>query len=241
MTGPTPTTIERAAETLLGFLKSGELTKTIARLEYALDGKDGHALGVAASEAGITLDLLIATMAVRAELGRMSDLIHAAGIVLALPHLLEPSERVKGRPSLAAGNDPSRPFDLETDRRVAEFKLSVWLPGSNATRKRQTFKDLVGLALDTSGRRRQLYVLGPQPARFLRGSISTAAWALDRSAESLKKRFVARFGSLDMPVSTFTATHGKAVEVIDLAVKLPHLFGPMASAPVAALEDDAEL
>ena len=179
-------------------------------------------------------------MAVRAELGRMSDLIHAAGIVLALPHLLEPGERVRGRPSLAAGNDPSRPFDLETDRRVAEFKLSVWLAGSNAMRKRQTFKDLVGLALDTSGRRAELYVLGPQPARFLRGSTSTAAWALDRSAESLKKRFVARFGSLGMPVGAFTSTHGKDVKVIDFAVKLPHVFGPVASAPVASV-DDAQL
>ena len=241
MTKTEPTTIEQAAETLLSFLKGGALTKTIADLEYALDGKDSDALGAVATEAGITFDLLAATMAVRAELGRMSDLIHAAGIVLALPHLLEPGERVKGRPSLAAGNDPSRPFDLETDRRVAEFKLSVWMAGSNAMRKRQTFKDLVGLALDTSGRRAELYVLGPQPDRFLRGSKSMASWALDRSAESLKKRFVTRFGSLEMPVSTFTSTYAKDVVVIDLATKLPDIFGRMASASIASAEEGPEL
>lgn len=167
-------------------------------------------------------------MTVRAELGRMSDLIHAAGIVLALPRILDPGERVKGRPSLAAGNDPTRPFDLETDRRIVEFKMSTWMGGSNAMRKRQTFKDLVRLAMDTSGRRAELYVLGPRPAAFLRGSKSPASWALDRSAESLKKRFVERYGSLDIAVSTFTATHGKDVAVIDLTATLPELFGPIA-------------
>lgn len=223
---------------LLGFLKAGGLTQTIAALEYALDGKDGDASRAVGSEAGITVDLLAATMAVRAELGRMSDLIHAAGIVLALPHLLQPGERVKGRPSLAAGNDPSRPFDLETDRRIAEFKLSVWLSGSNAMRKRQTFKDLVGLALDTSGRRAELYVLGPKPATFLRGSRSPASWALDRSADSLKRRFVDRFGSLDIPVSTFTSTHAQDIAIIDLAMKLPSIVGPIASTPIASAEDE---
>jgi hypothetical protein len=232
-----PTTVEDAADVLLAFLRTGGLTKTIASLEHSLEGKDGDASRSVVSEAGITVDLLAATMAVRAELGRMSDLIHAAGIVLALPHILEPGERVKGRPSLAAGNDPTRPFDLETDRRVAEFKLSKWMGGSNAMRKRQTFKDLVGLTLDTSDRRKELYVLGPKPATFLRGSKSAASWALDRSAESLKARFVESFGSLDMPVSVFTSTHGKDVAIVDLAVELPNIFGPIATMQVASDDD----
>ena len=62
----------------MGFVKGGALTKTIADLEDALEGKGGDALGSVASEGGITVDLLAATMAVRAELGRMSDLIPLA-------------------------------------------------------------------------------------------------------------------------------------------------------------------
>lgn len=46
-------------------------------------------------------------------------------------------------------------------------------------RKRQTFKDLMMLAVDTSGRRAELFVIGPEPCRFLATSTSTAAWALD--------------------------------------------------------------
>ncbi|MDX6319012.1 MAG: hypothetical protein QOD35_2412 [Nocardioidaceae bacterium] len=92
--------------------------------------------------------------------------------------LLRPSDQLAKRPSPAAGNDPTRPFDLETDRRIAEFKLAVWsASGSDAMRKRGVFKDLVHLAADDSGRRAELYLAGPKPLRFLRGSRSTAAWA----------------------------------------------------------------
>jgi hypothetical protein len=67
---------------------------------------------------------MVAALTGRESLGRLNDLIHAAGIVVALPHLLEDGEEIAVRPSLAVGNDPSRPFHLETDRRVAEFKLA---------------------------------------------------------------------------------------------------------------------
>ena len=76
-------------------------------------------------------------------------------------------------------------------------------------RKRQTFKDLVGLAMDESGRRPELYLLGGKPAQFLRMSRSTPAWPLNRSPETLRQKFAARYGSLDISISNFTATHGK--------------------------------
>lgn len=105
-------------------------------------------------------------MVVRERIGRVSDVIHAAAIGLSLPVLLQPGEEVITRPSLAAGNDISRPFDLETNCRVAEFKLSRWT-GSDAMRKRRTFKDLVHLAAEGSSRAAELYVLGDKPIHFL--------------------------------------------------------------------------
>lgn len=230
--------VEDAAEILLRFLKSGPLTEVIASLEHRLSDTDGPSSQAIVADADIMVELLTATMKVRAELGRMSDLIHAAGIVLALPHLLEPGERIKGRPSLAAGNDPTRPFDLETDRRIAEFKLSKWMSGSNAMRKRQTFKDLVALAMDDSGRRAELYVLGPKPATFLRGTKSTAAWALNRvTTDAFREKFKARFGSLDVPIADFTATHAKHVVIVDLVAKLPELFAPLDKVPQPEVEE----
>jgi hypothetical protein len=167
-------------------------------------------------------DVLRAALLIRKHLGRISDIIHATVITQALPLILEEGERVAVRPSLAAGNDPSRLFDLETDRRVAEFKVSVW-KGPDAMRKRGTFKDLVHLALDQSGRRAQLFVTGQRAIDFLRTSTSTANWAPNRASPVLRDRFQARFGGLGVKICDFTQGHASHVELIDLAGLLPAL------------------
>jgi len=136
---------------------------------------------------------------------------------------MEPGE-VLYRPSLAAGNDPSRPFDVETTLRVAEFKLARW-DGSDAMRKRQLFKDLVHLAADTSERSAELFVLGELPLRFLRRTRSSAGWALDRFPAA-RKLFGERFGTLDVPISDFVKGPGSRVKVIDLEERMPALFAP---------------
>lgn len=132
MAAPLP--LEDSFQALSRFLSGRPLTNVIADLEYSLDGVRPHEAGPLVADAGVDVQLLRATVAVRAGVGRLNDLIHAAGIALALPHLLDADETVTNRPSLAAGNDPSRPFDLETDRRICEFKFSRW-SGSDAMRK----------------------------------------------------------------------------------------------------------
>ena len=153
----------------------------------------------------------------------MNDVIHAAAIAVALSEILEAGETLH-RPSLGAGNDPSRPFDLETDRRVAEFKLGRWR-GADAMRKRQLFKDLVHLAAEPSDRVRHLFVLGSQPIHFLTTSRSTAAWALDRFPAA-RAAFTQDFGSLEVEIREFTATHGKHVDIVNLEHRWPALFDP---------------
>lgn len=209
----------RAVALLAGFLGAEPLTTTIASLEWDLRGRTAGDVGDIAAARGVGPELMVAALTVRESLGRLNDLIHAAGIVLALPHLLEDGEEIVVRPSLAAGNDPHRPFDLETSRRVAEFKLARWR-GADAMRKRQTFKDLVMLAADRTGRRAELFVVGPEPGRFLRTSRATAGWALDR-APHVRRVFEESFGSLDLSVAEFTARHAGHVQVTDLCEVLP--------------------
>ena len=134
------------------------------------------------------------------------------------------------RPSLAAGNDPSRPYDVETDRRIAEFKLARW-DGHDAMRKRQVFKDFVQLAADESGRAAELYVLGERPIRFLRTTKSKASWGLDRSP-GVRQLFEARFGSLDQPISNFVSGVGSRVAVVNLQERLPLSFSAARSASI---------
>jgi 8-oxoguanine DNA glycosylase-like protein len=226
-------TFEASVARLTTFLRDRPLTGAIAMLEHDLDGKIGDDVADVVRGARIDLELLHASIAVRAQLGRVSDLIHAAAITLALPGLLDGDERLIKRPSLAAGNDPGRPFDLETDRRVAEFKLSQW-KGADAMRKRQTFKDLVHLAADTTGRTRELYVVGTRPIHFLRSSLSPAAWALDRSPVT-QRLFVERFGGLDMKIADFTAGPGAAVRLINIEDVIPEIAAAVAT---VAIEDD---
>jgi hypothetical protein len=146
---------------------------------------------------------------------------NAAAITLALPRLLKDGEQITNRPSLAAGNDPKRPYDLETNLRVAEFKLSHW-KGADAMRKRQTFKDLVHLAADASDRHPELFLGGKAPERFLRSSRSTASWGLDRSPAT-QKLFTERFGSLDMRIADFTAGPGSRVRITGLTSLVPEV------------------
>ena len=206
-------------ERLKAFLGRKPLTTAIAELEGQLNGASSADLSRIVGNSGVDPSLLEAAVTVRRNLGRVNDLIHATAIVLLLPQVLVAGESVTNRPSLASGNDPSRPFDLETNLRVAEFKLSRWT-GADAMRKRQTFKDLVHLAADPSDRKAQLFIVGDAPIRFLRTSRSKAAWALDRSPRTASL-FESQFGSLDLPIKEFTTGLAHHVEIVDIGELLP--------------------
>ena len=74
-----------------------------------------------------------------------------------LPHILEPDERIE-YVSLGAGNT-GKAFDLETDRRNAEFKFINWRGGSEAIRENTLFKDFYLMAEHETHKLKFLYVL----------------------------------------------------------------------------------
>lgn len=211
-----------AVRVLGDFMGAQNLTDRIALLEQKLVGVSKTTAAEVVAKAGVSTETLTAALTVRNALGRINDVIHAAVISLVLPHLLEVGEIISNRPSLAAGNDHGRPFDLETNLRIAEFKVSVW-KGADAMRKRGVFTDLVHLALDESGRRAQLFVVGEQPKLFLESSRSPASWGFTRGSAKLMERYEARFGSVDVPISVVRGTHAESVEIIDLNTVLPGL------------------
>jgi hypothetical protein len=198
------------------FFGQENLSSRVVRLEARLEGADTETVGERVASEGMTDDLIRGALLVRQHAGRINDLIHAAMIVRALPKILEPGERIVRRPSLASGNDPSRKFDLETDRRVAEFKAAEW-KGRDAMRKRTLVADLVGLVLESGELRAELYVLGKLPIDFLRNSNSTMDWTLGRSSPHLRSAYEQRFGSLAMTVSQFTRGPASEVAIVDLA------------------------
>ncbi|MDQ7808174.1 hypothetical protein Q5425_30945 [Amycolatopsis sp. A133] len=197
------------------FFDREDLSSRVVRLEALLEGADSETVGARVAPEGMTDDLIRGALLVRQHAGRINDLIHAAMIVRALPKILEPGERIVRRPSLASGNDRSRKFDLETDRRVAEFKAAEW-KGRDAMRKRTLVADLVGLVLERDHRRAELYVLGRMPIDFLQRSSSTMEWALVRSSPHLRHAYEQRFGSAALTVSQFTAGPAAGVALREL-------------------------
>ncbi|MHA4850955.1 MULTISPECIES: hypothetical protein [unclassified Rhodococcus (in: high G+C Gram-positive bacteria)] len=212
--------------TLLSFLTDHKLTNHLASAEEALAGAAITGCNDVVTEFRFSEDLLDAALAIRQHVGRLSDVIHATVIARCLPLILEPGETVTVRPSLGAGNDPSRPFDVETDRRVAEFKVAQW-KGADTMRKRGVFADLVHLAFDESDRRAQMFIVGPLPRKFLTSSKATAEWALARSSPHTRRRFEEKFGpGGGFTIAEFTGGPAAHIEIIDLASFIPSLGLP---------------
>src|SRR5438552_3747247 len=97
------------------------LTGRLARLETLFRKANRERAAKLSTSQDIGPGLLRAALELKNLAGQINVLIHAAGILTALPSILEDREVIQSL-SLGAGNT-GRPFDLETNRRVAEFKF----------------------------------------------------------------------------------------------------------------------
>src|SRR5262245_16868715 len=127
-----------AADAIQRFSR-GDLTGRIAAIEAALNAADTAKCTEFLAVSSISHDLLSSAYVLKRAAGRINDIIHAIGILVVLPHLLEAGEQVE-YVSLAAGNT-GRAFDLETTLRVAEFKFIDWQGGAEVIRQNSLFKD----------------------------------------------------------------------------------------------------
>jgi hypothetical protein len=141
------------------------LTSYISGIETELVNKDTGYLNEILLAEGIQDTVLSAALKIKEFAGQINVIIHALGILLSLPYILEPNEVILSL-SLGAGNT-GRQFDLETDQRVGEFKFIKWQGGPEAIRQNSLFIDFFNLAEHESKRKRDLYVLGKHyPLRF---------------------------------------------------------------------------
>lgn len=200
-----------------GFLQDKPLTIAVDQLETALGSADLETAIQVANDTAFDHDLIDAALIIRERIGVLDPLIHAAVITQTIPLLLEEGEQLVKRPSLAADNDAQRIYDLETNLRVAEFTVAQW-KGADGLRQRGLVADLAGLALDDTGRRRQLFVVGELPQHFLQTSRRTVVGLLSKAALRLRQPDVLTPG---ITVAEFTKQSG--VEIVDLAQWFPRL------------------
>ena len=125
-------------------------------LQLRLNEIQSHLIGKSQVSDFNQSELFGAALTVKNISAQIDEIVHAAGILNSLPLILHENEKIQGI-SLAAGTGKER-FDLITDYRVAEFKFSHWKK-SNGIRGKRVFADYVNLLLDTSERKKELYVV----------------------------------------------------------------------------------
>ena len=189
----------------------------VAEWEGMIRGADAGAVGTLLTAQAIDDGLLSAALEVKRRAGEINVVIHAVGILLTLPKILEPGEHVKSS-SLGAGTG-GHPYDLETDRRIAEFKFTTWR-GHDAVRQRKLFADFVNLAEATDTRQRQLFVAHADlPRKFLYKSGRSIESVCSRRPETID-RIQQRHGTVPSSVSAYVRVYGAGVELVDLATIL---------------------
>ena len=180
--------------------------------------------------AGAGREVLAAAAEMKRLAGQINVTIHALGILLCLPHILEPGEKVE-YVSLGAGNT-GREFDLETNLRVAEFKFIRWRGGAESIRQNSVFKDYVLLAEHPTPKRKYLHLLGTEHAlKFLHGGRALSS-VLSRN-DKLQKMFSERFGGQFRKVRDYYAVQGNAVQIEDVSAWLSELAEVLIIDPVS--------
>ncbi|SRR6266550_4167304 len=130
--------LAKAAKRIEAF-EQGSLTDRLSGLEALFENADRKRSVDFCGSQEVGFGLLQAALELKEVAGQINVLIHAAGILAALPSILKDSETVQTL-SLGAGNTGRR-FDLVTNRRIAEFKFIHWRGGAEAIRQNSLFKD----------------------------------------------------------------------------------------------------
>lgn len=220
---------------LLARFTGPDLTETLGRIEGAAQGVNVDNCRAFAEGTGAGRDVLAAAAEMKRLAGQINVTIHALGILLSLPHILEAGEQVE-YVSLGAGNT-GRQFDLETNLRVAEFKFIRWRGGPESIRQNSIFKDFYQLAEYPTPKQKHLYLLGTHHAfRFLRGGRSLTS-VLSRN-HKLRQMFLHRFGDRFQTVGDYYAARRETVKIEDVSPWLSELTEVLVDeTPVVGIED----
>ncbi len=202
-----------------------DLTRTLAGAEATRRGATADDVQTLLGGTDATDDAIAGAGELRQIAGQLYVAIHALGILLTLPHLLEPGETIE-YVSLGAGNT-GRAFDLETDRRIAEFKFIRWRGGSESIRQNALFKDFFLLAEHPTRKRKYIYVLETErPLRFLNGGRALSSVLKDAPlAASFREKYDDRYEK----VRAYFRPRQKTVTIQDISSLFPGLSGAPAA------------
>jgi hypothetical protein len=132
------------------------LAAKIGELEFQFAGVSKAEMSKRLHAASISHGLLEAARTIKRASAQIDIVLHALGILVLLPSILEDGEKVESL-SLGAGSAETKRFDLETNRRVAEFTFIDWR-GNDNTRLQKIFKDFYRLAEFKTEKAKELWL-----------------------------------------------------------------------------------
>jgi hypothetical protein len=183
--------IDKAIEAIKKF-QGTSLTESLSGIETHIKGWGANEVQRLCDSRGIDDDFLASALAIKKMAGQINVIIHAAGILRSLQGILEPGETVE-YVSLGAGNT-GRKFDLETNRRIAEYKFIDWKGGAESIRQNGIFKDFFDLAEYEIEKKKFLYVIGDKlPLKFFNGGRALSS-VLSKNHKMLE-RITEKYGS----------------------------------------------
>jgi len=169
-------------------------------------------------DSNIDNDLLEAAAEIKRETAQIDIIIHAIGILNALPIILDEDEIVESL-SIGAGNTGKR-FDLETNRRVAEFKFIRWQGGAESIRQNAIFCDFFKLITYKTKKKKQLFLIDLiHPKKFFnsRKSLNSVLSKNKSIQDEFKKLFKEKY----QKVNEFYEDFKSEIELVDITKIMP--------------------
>ncbi len=190
------------------------LTKSLASIERLVVGQDSTGTADFCDDRNIDTGFLTSAMAIKKVAGQINVIIHAAGILHSLPHILEKGELIESV-SLGAGNTGKK-FDLETNLRVAEYKFITWQGGAESIRQNGIFKDFYELAEYETPKRKVLYVVDTHfPLKFFSGR--RALSSVLAKQPGILNMIKAKYGNEMNIVRDYYERHKETVAICDVS------------------------
>lgn len=196
------------------------LTSTLADIESTICRANSTNCAQLVASTGADSNVIAAAGLLKHFAGQNNVVIHALGILLCLPNLLNEGEVVE-YVSLGAGNT-GRAFDLVTSERIAEFKFIHWRGGPESIRQNALFKDFYLMAESRIPKKKFLYVLETErPLKFLNSKRSLRS-VLSRNVK-LKMDYQRRYGSRYATVGEYYSIRKDDVLLQDVSDWIPTL------------------
>lgn len=202
-----------AIERLLSFSSKDALTNTISKIENDLSNQSNSYISTYLSNNELDTDVLQSALLLKKSLGQINVIIHALGIVNLLKSILDENEVIEEL-SIGAGNT-NRPFDLITNKRIAEFKFINWSGAQDTIRQNNVFKDYLELELYKTDKKKYLYVLDKGVVLKFFNNKRALNSILSKN-ETTRRNFYNIYGNQYKTVSEYYSDNKHKVEIIEI-------------------------